>query len=990
MSIENISKNDFLFFQNDILKDIKILESTMNNKISQINQTIVTKINEHDSKISKLTENINELLSIYTSRKHDNENIEELLKMRQTINDSLLDCKTQINLVNRCVNNAISKYDTIIIDNLSLPGIVGISCKFKNLREYLEFIYSELKANNLFKEQQLLDTKKYKEKLENLIKKEEIELREVTNKTNKICNAKFDKYEKILEEKFNYTQELIQATRVDNSKYAKSLIEKTEELQINYDKLKGIKNEIYEEFEKELVKFRKEVEKNTKIFSINQNDFKLIKQRFTQLSEFIKDVRFQKNIKNFSKISKNIDFTKKQHYNDDYNMELYNEIVKDLIGYLNGEKDEEEKNQINLKRTRKRTSSLISNQLNKEQIKNTIITKYRNSTQLNFNNLNKMKMNKISPIRKKRNSIVFQQNEYNEMKKNIILDNIIKEEDNLRKKTNKNLNYKIKTKNKENKEDIISFSKSDLKPSSSSSSSCSLYSSRSQVSSKKDNEEKKIEENKNQKKKEMKKELSNNLEENKTQNNIKNDTINQKDKDKDNNQVFRTIKIQSKKNIVTINNKKDNNNKSKTDAKIKEIKEEYGNKARLISVDLMASNQYKPIYSKNDLSLGFNIFSNSINFISGNQKLNNPPHNYFSNKNLNITTNNNLFINKQINNNNSILPNIRTYTEKKKEKTLLLFQNNNNINKKNNICITDLNNTNKEKKIIIQSLLDKNDNNNSSTNKNKNTNINDTFTTNELNIKEENSKINNEYSSDNNKKIRNYKLFHKDLIIQNSDKFKIEKIETKESRVINKINDLNIFQKDNNKNESNNTKSINNNNDNNNTSYDYKLIENEFEKVFNEKTISFIKEQINKININNEELNTKINFLEEKYNPIMVHIDEIFNIITLIYNAIKKDKNNQPLTIIQTKPNINKLDSNRIKINDNLRNKIFKDYLNKKGINLTYSSKKENLAIDKNKTKLNEENNNTLGNDDCIKITKDDINLLLNKIEPFLIKKFKK
>ena len=189
--MENVSKNDFLFFQNDILKDIKALESTMNSKISQINQTIISKINEHESKITRLTDNINELLSIYASSKHDNEKIEQLLSMKRTINDSLLDCKTQINLVNRCMNNAISKYDTIIVDNLSLPGIVGMNCKFKNLRTYLEFIYSELKANNLFKEQQLLNAKKYKEKLENLIKKEEAELLEVTNKTNKICQVKF-------------------------------------------------------------------------------------------------------------------------------------------------------------------------------------------------------------------------------------------------------------------------------------------------------------------------------------------------------------------------------------------------------------------------------------------------------------------------------------------------------------------------------------------------------------------------------------------------------------------------------------------------------------------------------------------------------------------------------------------------------------------------------------------------------------------------------
>jgi hypothetical protein len=402
--MENVSKNDFLFFQNDILKDIKALESTMNSKISQINQAIFSKINEHESKITRLTDNINELLSIYASSKHDNEKIEQLLSMKRTINDSLLDCKTQINLVNRCMDNAISKYDTIIIDNLSLPGIVGMSCKFKNIREYLEFVYKELKANNLFKEQQLLNAKKYKEKLENLIRKEEAELVEVTNKTNKICNAKFHQYEKILEEKFNLTQEIVQAVRIDNSKYAMDLINKTEEIQIHYDQLKEIKKEIYDEFEKELSKFRKEVEGNTKIFTMNQNDFKLLKQRFTQLSEFIKDIRFQKNIKNnFTKMARAIDFTKKQKYNDDYNMELYNEITKDLLAYLNSEKDEgeKEKNQINNTRTSRRTSSVIFNQFNKEKVKNSIFNKYRNSTRLELNKIKQMDLNKLNSIKKR-------------------------------------------------------------------------------------------------------------------------------------------------------------------------------------------------------------------------------------------------------------------------------------------------------------------------------------------------------------------------------------------------------------------------------------------------------------------------------------------------------------------------------------------------------------------------------------------------------------
>ena len=54
-----------------------------------------------------------------------------------------------------CINNLaiyngsyVPGNDSIIIDNLSLPGIVGITCKYKNFKEYFEFIHNELKSYN--------------------------------------------------------------------------------------------------------------------------------------------------------------------------------------------------------------------------------------------------------------------------------------------------------------------------------------------------------------------------------------------------------------------------------------------------------------------------------------------------------------------------------------------------------------------------------------------------------------------------------------------------------------------------------------------------------------------------------------------------------------------------------------------------------------------------------------------------------------------------
>ena len=66
------------------------------------------------------------------------------------------------------------------------------------------------------------------------------------------------------------------------------------------------------------------------------NDFKLIKQKFTELSEFIKDVRFRKNLgqnvslKEFKQIGNKIDFRKKQKLEVDNSKDEL-EMSQDMI-----------------------------------------------------------------------------------------------------------------------------------------------------------------------------------------------------------------------------------------------------------------------------------------------------------------------------------------------------------------------------------------------------------------------------------------------------------------------------------------------------------------------------------------------------------------------------------------------------------------------------------------------------------------------------------
>ena len=88
---KNITKTDMRFFQNDMLTDLKKLELQINGKISNISQTISSKSIEYDSKFTKISENITELIGQLASRKFDNERVEELLNIKDKLNEQIIE-----------------------------------------------------------------------------------------------------------------------------------------------------------------------------------------------------------------------------------------------------------------------------------------------------------------------------------------------------------------------------------------------------------------------------------------------------------------------------------------------------------------------------------------------------------------------------------------------------------------------------------------------------------------------------------------------------------------------------------------------------------------------------------------------------------------------------------------------------------------------------------------------------------------------------------
>ena len=211
-------------------------------------------------------------------------------------------------------------------------------------------------------------------------------------------------------------------------------IEFIEEMQITVEKFKKqleefivIKNKIADEIKEEVNKLVKENDKTQNLFNNNKKEFNLMKDRFTQLSEFIKDIRFRINLghdikkSEFNQISEKIDFSKKQKIFNDKNETLYdNKYPNNEYEIKNGLGSEEPKDIIenkiimkNYENTSKdysheniaitdKNNKLTLEKINKNDLNTKKIFKRRNTTRIkpfNFEIL-KRKEKRYSTINK--------------------------------------------------------------------------------------------------------------------------------------------------------------------------------------------------------------------------------------------------------------------------------------------------------------------------------------------------------------------------------------------------------------------------------------------------------------------------------------------------------------------------------------------------------------------------------------------------------------
>ena len=313
--------------KDELLAKISELEAKLTLKLQQQSTestnnfiTYATKLNDLDQKYTTLNSGIAEQKVKLTK-------IDDFDAFKRKADDQLITHEIRLNNTMKDLANAKFKYDKMFIDNLTVPGYVGECSQYKTMRDYIDYNIGIVQTLVVAKDKMMSDLKEVKTQSENLMK----DFLNVINANTKRCNDYTDnKYEKIinmLDEYKNDVNEKFMELRVDNTKVSMDLKVKMNEFMGEWDKILTIKDDVYKKLNEHLYIYKTDFNTTQKEFSEIKKDFNKIKNRFGDMVDFIKDVRFRKNLGTFqeikkteiNKIAKRMTFSRKKSKSIDLN-----------------------------------------------------------------------------------------------------------------------------------------------------------------------------------------------------------------------------------------------------------------------------------------------------------------------------------------------------------------------------------------------------------------------------------------------------------------------------------------------------------------------------------------------------------------------------------------------------------------------------------------------------------------------------------------------
>ena len=339
-------KNDLLHFKEETLRDFKEVQRKINEKYETLDLEMKEKLEAYEKRIVTYENKIMELSNLINTDKTIREKVDNLMEFKEKTDDHLITEKIRLDNFRNDLKSNVERIDQILKDSVIYPGIIGGISKYKTFHDLIDYILTQTSQTLTFREKSILDFKSYKTKLENIISSFNTQINTLLNTTSEFTKTCVKEAEERMKSIYNIFDDRLQDARIENANYAIGLEKATEVLKKELENLYVVKSELYEKVDKSMAEVKNDNTRVVKLFTGYKKNFHIMQHKFTQLADFIKDIRFRINLKEdvqrreYAHMSNMINFDKKNQpgfYDGVYSSKLIKKgLGAQLKDYIEG------------------------------------------------------------------------------------------------------------------------------------------------------------------------------------------------------------------------------------------------------------------------------------------------------------------------------------------------------------------------------------------------------------------------------------------------------------------------------------------------------------------------------------------------------------------------------------------------------------------------------------------------------------------------------
>ena len=286
---QKISLNkDIIFLKEDILKDFKRIENSLNTKYEKQNANTVNKLYKFETTIEAMKTKVNDLSSLITTDKNIQQKVLQLTEFKRATTDKMINQEITMKMNSAQLKEAINKYDKLLSDSIIYPAIIGNNAQFKDFHELIDYILLGINQFNIFRDQNTIDFKDYAIKIENLYKTLKAQADSIVNSCSTYCAKQIGQYDTKIGKRINDQESRIFEYQKENDEMLSKIEEKMNNINAFMNIIDKRQEELYKKLEEQmntLKEYKDEINKN---FEIYNNNFELINNRLKHLNKKIK------------------------------------------------------------------------------------------------------------------------------------------------------------------------------------------------------------------------------------------------------------------------------------------------------------------------------------------------------------------------------------------------------------------------------------------------------------------------------------------------------------------------------------------------------------------------------------------------------------------------------------------------------------------------------------------------------------------------------